>query len=468
MKTKPINLNENVFWGWMHPNPTSITSDKNKGAAGGIDVYLEWISKNEVDSGYIVESFCEDNWNKNTSIMETLSTYMPRWYFLEVQFCAMIYAKVFGSVFPPLATQVDQLMYIEWLLYTEPDNFRYRDHLVHMFKVAFVGDRLLANESLLEKIIDWQFGSKHFGEWCIDQNISPSNWAADDKNEEKDKKEIVRIAFFLAALFHDFGYAHKFFRDYKEKLFKVYPWLLPEADPTDINMPGTKILLQSLPSSFIREHHCWLNSQYSGFSININDNSSTHWIKHEGLNQSKINNYLIAGFFRDCLRLNHSVASAFFISDTAEKLKNAKALSEKLFVAFQLAAEACMLHDMTGKANWAHLLRKKNKHFLDCSSHEQVPLAMLLILADELSLWGRPRLETQLKDKNSILLKLEKDEDELIEIDITEEKNDSRMVIKATERIKKELDNLNLECLKSQEGNKFKILDYRISIDTIT
>lgn len=453
----------------MHPNPTSITSDKNKGAAEGIDVYLEWISKNEIDSGYIVESFCEDNCNKNTSIMETLSTYMPRWYFLEVQFCAMIYAKVFGSVFPPLASQVDQLMYIEWLLYTEPANFGYRDHLVHMFKVAFVGDRLLANESLLEKIIDWQFSSKHFKRWCEDQNIILSSGSKDEKDEEKDKKEVVRIAFFLAALFHDVGYGHKFFRDYKEKLFNVYSWLLPEADPTDINMPSTKILLKSLPAFFIREHHCWLNSQYSDTSKNATDDAARNCFRHEESNQSKISNHLIAGFFRDCLRLNHSVASTFFIVDTADKLKNAKALSEKLFVAFQLAAEACMLHDMTGKANWAHLLRKKNKHFLDCSSHKEVPLAMLLILADELSLWGRPRLETELNDKNSIVLRLEKEKNEVIEIYITERKRNNQMVIKATEKAKEELDDniKDLDCLKSREGNKLKILDYRINIDTI-
>ena len=111
---------------------------------------------------------------------------------------------------------------------------------------------------------------------------------------------------------------------------------------------------------------------------------------------------IIAGFYRDCIRLNHSIASTFFIIDVAESLKLSGVLSQQLYVAFQLAAEACMIHDMTENGKWTHLDTndKENDHFIDCRDHENIPLAMLLILSDELSIWSRPMLgKPQVRDR---------------------------------------------------------------------
>jgi hypothetical protein len=80
----------------------------------------------------------------------------------------------------------------------------------------------------------------------------------------------------------------------------------------------------------------------------------------------------------------------------------AGALSQQLYVTFQLAAEACMIHDMTKVGTWAHLQKKKNEHFIDCNEHKSVPLAMLLVLADELSVWNRPILKTKMSGEDAI------------------------------------------------------------------
>ena len=364
-------LDDPSFWEWMATN--------YNGASEGINDYLYLIAGNEIDKGYLVEAFNESYPESHSNIMGNLKQFVPYKYFLEIQFCASVYATVFGRIFPPLASHVDQLAYIEWLLYTEPGHPSYRDHLVHMFKVAFIGDQLLSVKTLLQKVTKWQFSSKHFQKWCKDRKIPVNKWALPER------EEIIKMAFFLAALFHDFGYGYFFLRKYKQRLFKLYQWLLPEADPTDVDASSTRSLLQSLPSFFVRKHHAWLGSV-----------------------TSENTDIVVAGFYRDCLPLNHSIASAVFVVDVAEKLLTSRALTPKLHVAFQLAAEACMIHDMINKDTWVDLLKKENEHFIDCNDHQSVPLAMLLILADELSVWSRPSLKIEQGQEGVVFYRLDK------------------------------------------------------------
>ena len=431
METK--TLTDELFWNWVANNGSM--SDR------GINAYLRTIACNQLDTGYIVELMHEYDYREPSKIMENLSFCIPRWYFLEIQFCAKMYATVFGKVFPPLVSQVDQLAYIEWLLYTEPSSLRYRDHLVHMFKVAFVGDQLLAIRKLLSRISSWQFSSSHFISWCKERKILIGKWKSNDK------EEVLKIAFFLAALFHDFGYGYFFLTKYKERLFKLYPWLLPRADPTDTNTSSTRMLLQSLPSLFIRKHHAWLNGM-------ISDNMDI----------------VLAGFYRDCLPLNHSIASTFFVVDVAEKLLTSGALTPKLYVAFHLAAEACMIHDMINKDTWVHLLKKENEHFMDCNDHQSVPLAMLLILADELSVWSRPSLIIEQSQEGVVSYRLDKSRvPSKIKISVTErnKQNEIKIVPDQAHGLIEERFLRELKCLKYKSNDKrAKIFDYSINISS--
>jgi hypothetical protein len=427
-------LDETFFWEWMTTNFTL--------ESGGIYDYLLLISDNIIDKGFIVELSNQNFPESPSSIMKTLKQYVPHRYFLEIQYCANVYATLFGRIFPPLASYVDQLAYIEWLLYTEPGYTSYRDHLVHMFKVAFVADQVLSVETLHEKATEWQFSSKHFLDWCRSCQIHAHRW-----NTTK-QKNVFLMASFLAALFHDFGYGYFFLRKYKQRLFQLYQWLLPGADPTDIDTFRTKVLIQSLPSFFIKENHIWLTQKKSGITDNI-----------------------IAGFYRDCLPLNHSLASTFFVIDIAEKLRNSKALTQELYVAFQLAAEACMIHDMTKDGTWAHLRKKKNEHFLECNDHKKIPLAMLLILADELSIWDRPILKMKEKGKNSILHCLDKSKvPKSIEIKITERAKNNIININPDRAHSKIINAFHeeLACLKNKiDQNAYpRLLGYRINVSS--
>ena len=180
-------LDDPLFWEWM--------ASSYAGTSEGINDYLYLIAGNEIDKGYLIEAFSDNAPETHSNIMSNLKQFVPYEYFLEIQFCASVYATVFGRVFPPLASHVDQLAYIEWLLYAEPGHPFYRDHLVHMFKVAFVGDQLLSVEKLLSKITEWQFKSKHFEDWYLYRKIRVDKW------NPSEQKDVVRMAFLLAALF---------------------------------------------------------------------------------------------------------------------------------------------------------------------------------------------------------------------------------------------------------------------------
>ena len=426
---KKIIIGNTKFWDWMDRDKAGLVgyTDIIIGLIGHTD-YLSWMS----NSGESLE---------HSKIMNNLSLIMPRKYFLEVQYCAKAYATLFGKFFPTLAVYVDQLAYIEWLLYTEPDNPGYRDHLVHMFKVAFVCDQFLSVDHLCQKVVDSQFQSEHFLAWCDMQEIKVVAW------DFEIRTKVVKIALFLSGLFHDFGYGYYFHSKYKNKLFKIYQWFLPDANLVDTNTWGTRMMLRSLPSAFVKKYHWWLRE-----------------------NKSKNEDEVIAGFYRDCLPLNHSVASAFFVVDLAENLWRSEAISQQLYVALQLAAEACMIHDMTGIDNWVHFAAKNNsEHFIDCSDHNSIPLAMLVILSDELSVWDRPRLEIKGNGSESVLYTLKTSKvPEKIELFISEARSNPWIRIRVDKKncrtIEEKIKNLKCFMGKVESENKRSILGYTLDI----
>lgn len=426
-----IPLTDDVFWKWME----NENLDKDSGIPG----YLKFITDTLYGEHYDLESLGTDSFREDSS-MENLSLSVPREYFLEIQYCAKIYATMLGKVFPQLASHIDQLAYIEWLLYTEPGWQFYRDHMVHMFKVAFICDNLLSFSPLLDKVIEYQFNSGHFMNWCTDQSIQTGGWPTEDR------REVVRLGLFWAALFHDIGYGHFFLTKYKKRLFNLYQWLMPRADPTDVDAAATKSLLQSLPSQFVRKYHDSKHSQ-------------------------KIAHHAIAGFFHDCLPLNHSIASMFFVLDVAEKLRTSRALPEKLHVAFQLAAEACMIHDMTDDDNWLYLTKTSNGHFINHENCKEVPLALLLIFSDELAVWNRPRLIVNPKGRHGVYYKFDTDgRNDKIMVSVDETKNLIKIKVSPdrTKQIIRSKFEEKLPCFRStpvsQKGAVSKLFDYKIEI----
>lgn len=187
---------------------------------------------------------------KGANTLDKLSRQIPRGYFLEVQYCLASYASVFASLFPPMISHLDNLAYIEWLLYMEPDFEKYRDHLVHMFRVAFLCNRLIGMDIILNKVRDFQFTSEHFISWCRNSvNDDPLDW------DDTRKNRLLYVAVYLAAIFHDFGYGHFYLNKYQELLSGILPSLVQSADSVDIHRIGSAHLKKSLVGQFAKKYH---------------------------------------------------------------------------------------------------------------------------------------------------------------------------------------------------------------------
>lgn len=121
-----------------------------------------------------------------------------------------------------------------------------------------------------------------------------------------------------------------------------------------------------------------------------------------------------------------------------------------------------MIHDMTENSKWVRFAAKNkdNEHFIDSSDHKSIPLAMLLILADELSVWNRPRLKTKGEGSKSVLYSFEtSDVPEKIELRISEARSNPWIRItvdKKCETLEKNIK--GLKCFMGEVESKNELL----------
>jgi hypothetical protein len=369
---KTVNLDEDSFWEWMSLG-IGIQESGN----------ADFLPKSNNDHVHLLTMMMENHWegialNRNTSessksakTLDSLSRHVPRRYLLELQYCLAAYGSVFATLFPSLLSHLDNLPYIEWLLHMEIDNEKYRDHLVHMFRVAFVCNRLMQLPAIAQKIKECQLNSMHFLKWCREKiGTDPIGW----ENQKKDR--LVNAAIYLSAIFHDFGYGYYYLNRYRRRLAGILPSLNQTEAMADIQHREIVCLRNSLAANYVKEYH-------QAFQTN----------------QSPANeDVILSGFFRDNLGLNHSVASAIFVVDLAGSLLDRHAIGDDLYIAFHLAAEAAMLHDMTENKKWLHFSTGNHKEFLNREKQKEVPIATLLFVADNLELKGRPRIRKKIED----------------------------------------------------------------------
>lgn len=391
-----FHLSEDSFWEWMRlgisvkePENNYFLPESNKGYVHLLSMMMQnhWesIALNRLPGGS----------PKGARTLDRLSRHIPRRYLLELQFCLAAYGSVFATLFPSMLSHLDNLPYVEWLLHMETDNERYRDHLVHMFRVAFVCDRLMQLQAIRQKASEFQFSSTHFLKWCQEKLITdPSGWG----NPRKDR--LLCTAIYLSAIFHDVGYGYYFLNEYRKRLAAVLPTLTQGEAPADLHHRDMAIIRSSLAAKFAAKYH-------HGFQENESP------AKEE---------VILSGFFRDNVGLNHSVASAIFLVDLADNLYDRHSMSDDLYIAFHLAAEAAMLHDMTSKDKWVHFSTGTCREFLDCVKQKEVPISALLCFADNMELGRRPRIKKIVKDKEcTLLMDAEKEHITRVEYDESKE-----------------------------------------------
>jgi hypothetical protein len=433
MSPSSFILSDKDFWEWMQPTGTDGVSHPSSLLKNSShhEYYLKILAKLMAPPDYIAHFGEIRGRSNNAKTIAMLIERVPRWYFLELQYCMATYARIFGTLFPVMLGDIGELSYIEWLLYVEPEHAEYRDHLVHMFKVAYTGAKLLSIPKILEKVTEEQFCSGHFVDWCGKKDIKIADW------DLEYRKKIMEAALFLASIFHDIGYGHYYLNKYRSRLARVCRWILPEADPSNKEHRDTQSLLRSLPSSFLEALHPLCRSG------------------------NKNRDVIISGFYRDCLSLSHSVASALFIIDLAEQLFSRGALKPELYLAFQIAAEAVVFHDMKKEGTWLHLQATDNGHFLCCERHKDAPLAPIVSLADELAGWGRARLNHKLEGNSEVDITMKRDNSD-VKIQFVQENGPTIKIRSADPNLISSIK--DLKCLYSETGvgSKMKILSFEL------
>ncbi len=120
-------------------------------------------------------------------------------YYARLIETAYVQMNNFSDIFcPQMNGIIHAEPFFEWMMHMDILNPHYRDHIVHQARVAAIGD------ILLDQKID---------------RVPLKERVADILGK---KSEFVRIAWWLAALFHDCGYPCQFHNNYFQEIKKAY------------------------------------------------------------------------------------------------------------------------------------------------------------------------------------------------------------------------------------------------------
>ena len=142
---------------------------------------------------------------------------VPDPYAREVERAYVVMIDFATRCWPAAKRIVDIEPAFEWLMHADIFNPKYRDHIVHQTRVAAIGDLLLRQEvhhgTLLERATE-----------ALKDDL---------KGVTGEPGEFVRLAWWLAALFHDCGQAYEFHNAPYKTLKKVYSVPLASATSCD-------------------------------------------------------------------------------------------------------------------------------------------------------------------------------------------------------------------------------------------
>jgi hypothetical protein len=322
----------------------------------------------------------------NRSEWRNLIQRLPSYFASEVAYLSNLNLEIATRIFPHLDTILANHAYFEWLLYAELDYDEYRDHIVHPFKVAMISKWLLDKaDQDRSKVADKLKKSKNVNRRLNDLNLSKNVFSGDDG------KRIINTALWLASLYHDLGYGHHFACCLEQRIRASYDFY--RGDTVGGSVAGVNP--DFIKRSLIRHH---LDPTAADCPIQ-NRNHKDYRYPPEKFNWQ---NQLYAN-----LSLNHSMAGALnmlcLLQDIIDYWPDA---DPRLILVFELAAEAIFLHDLTCKDN--HILPHLEFAF------DKTPLAIILILSDELQCWGRPVIRHRRgKDEHEIISRFEPERDRL-------------------------------------------------------
>ncbi len=311
---------------------------------------------------YWVDAPRKEEWLK-------LLSKVPRSFRRELEYINNFVLDAISHIVPNFDTILSNHAYMEWLLYHNLDHEKYREHIVHPVKVAAIAQWLLTKSNRMDQVISNLDNAKHV-QYCL----AKLNMAKSFFRSGTDRKKIIRGALWLAGLCHDLGYGHNFFCQLEKRMLESYRFYSADAAAGSIAGFDPRLLLQSLlPYHLMDEadlNNCWaLDSMTNRDSMSPKEG----W---------KLRSY-------ENFACNHSIAGALnLLCLLQEVVEYWPKINPKLILTFELAAEAILLHDLTKEANFSP--PRGRGAFIN---FQQTPLAVILVLADEIQDWGRPRLK---------------------------------------------------------------------------
>ena len=242
-------------------------------------------------------------------------------------------------------------LYAELLLYAETDYDRYREHIIHPYKVMALGFWLADQiPSLISRV------GRHLQRREDVQALLSSLQLSDSALYDE---RVIRTAWWLAGLFHDIGYMFYLFSHHLEpRVLRAYPVYVGNA--AGRLGTGTPEYLLS---------RCLSRGLWSG-SDDADDSRSRA---------------RSTGFLTASGAANHSIVGGLTLLAILDEIESVYSTSPEQALAFHLAAEAICFHDLVGE-----------RKLIDCQPAERClrfnkrPLAWLLVLCDKLQDWGRP------------------------------------------------------------------------------
>jgi hypothetical protein len=305
---------------------------------------------------------------------------VPAWYWHRLRFAAFHYHTFWASFWPAFARTTDEICFVEWLLHMEPGNLNYRDHILHMFKVACLGTWLLEDDSFADLLAGRVFrASSRTERWYRGPQRLRSLPASE-------RRELIRWAFLLAALLHDLGYAYFFRQVYDAHTQSLNQWMANSSHNSEASAKCQQLFADSLLASYL--------SRKTGEPLSADQSSRRR----------------LTGVLRDHLTLNHSFGGALLILQLEHELRSTHSVNTTLRVALQLAAEAVALHDLARDESHCGLRTRDRATLLTKEDAHDAPLAVLLMFCDELAAWQRPRLHPRPCSDMEVSLELKLEE----------------------------------------------------------
>jgi len=362
----------------------------------------------------VSDSFYDES--PNNLIIKTLNEkakkFFPQEYFEKLEFVVNIYVQICDKIHPCLKKLVAHYVYFEWLMYLELDNKRYRDHLVHQFRVACIGHHFLKNDgkknhipfNILAKLNE----SKSVIGLCERLNLSSSDITSDDLDK----------AWWLSALFHDWGYLFTTFDKLEDKIeASFYTYNNDCINNFDLlfnNEEFKHTLVYKFFQDKLKNSCCFQHFTINRFDNdahkcnndkNFRDPQYLKWKTEKDKTEQKdafekLLHENVLNLMRRNLKNNHSVLGALNLLLTIEEISRKYIVTPKTWLIFNIAAITVLTHDFDDY--------KKFDGFTPEIDFEDYPLSFLLILCDQLQEWSRPVVKSD-TDKNKVSIEF-KDE----------------------------------------------------------